>query len=200
MFLLDCSFFLSIKCILSVNINVFETILFVNKLLLIDFCGKINYQKRGLIAIISLKLGKDGKCLINLTETTIDSINFVTEENTNIDMGERQTEDIELIISVDNSNLDELYKEKMDEEDEDEETPPREIDSVRDLLAYANAPFESDLCYLSGELEIIDGATKTVSRFNYDNLFVIKIEERLSLGSRYTYINITLRQEVKAWR
>jgi hypothetical protein len=65
---------------------------------------------------------------------------------------------------------------------------------VRDLLAYAIAPNDGEGSYLTGELEIIDGFTKAVSKYNYENLFVLKFEEWLSTESRYTNIKIALRE------
>ena len=153
-----------------------------------------------MITIISFKLGENDKCLIYLTERTIDNINFRVVEKSNIEKREWerewQTEDIELTISVDNSNLDELYKEKTED---DEDPLPREVDSVRDLLTFAHASLEGNYCYLSGELEIEDGATKAISRYHYDKLFVKRFEEEMFTGSRYTQIKVTLREKVKTW-
>jgi len=102
------------------------------------------------------------------------------------------TRDIDLTIRVDNSNLDELYSGQK--EDGDGEALPREIDSVRDLILFALFPNDDEYSYLDGELEITDGFTKSVSKYSYKDLFVMKFEEEFERNARDTHIRILLRE------
>ena len=142
-----------------------------------------------MIIIVTFKLMKDDKCILYLTERTIKHIKFISPKVK--DMLRQLTRDIELTIKVDNSDLDELFSEKKDDSDE---ALPREIDSVRDLLVYAVFPANGQYSYLDGELEIVDGYTKSVSKYSYKDLFVMKFEESFKKDARDTHMFITLRE------
>ena len=133
---------------------------------------------------------KDDQCIIYLTERTIRHINFTTSKVK--DMLRQLTKDIDLTISVNNSDLDELYGEETAWGDEAE--LPREIDSVRLLFNYAISPCDSKFSYLNGELEIADGLTKTISKYRYKDLFVMKLEEHFEKDSKDTHIHVLLRE------
>ena len=140
--------------------------------------------------MIEFKLKKDDECIIALSGASIKNINFISSK-----IMERLSlhvvRDIELTIEVDNASLDQL---DSDVKENTETEMLREIDSVRDLFNYAVSSYDSNLCYLDGEIEILDSFTRTISKFNFKNLFVIKFDESFISDTRETQIFITMRE------
>ena len=104
--------------------------------------------------------------------------------------------DICLSIKVNNSNLSNLNE--LHKVDEDTETElPREIDSVRLLFNYATVNFNSEFCFLDGELEMTDPFTRSISNFSFKNLFAMEFEEKFFSETRETCVKVMLREGVK---
>ena len=144
-----------------------------------------------MVKIIALKLSKDGKCVIYLTERTIKNIRLISpkaEEH----LAVRIPRDIELTILIENAMIYELMDEKVLVDGE--EALPWEFDSARDLLVYAITTCENVYSYLDGELEIADDFTQVVSKYSYKNLFVLEFEEKFSKEGRFTHMKIILRE------
>ena len=143
--------------------------------------------------MITLKLMKDEKTIIWLTDNTIKNAEVASIKTDEVSWIQ-SVHDVELYIEVENENLDELYAEASEEEAEG--APPREIDSVRLLLDYSLSRYDSEKCYLDGELSIVDGFTQSVSKFELKNLFVVKFEESFTRDMKNTSIYVRLRERV----
>ena len=132
---------------------------------------------------------------MHLTERTVTSINFDTAKTK--DKLRQLTKSLVLTIRINNSNLDELYNTESNintKEEIKEESLPREIDSVRDLMIFALMPFDSDYAYLETEVEIHEGSTGGIRKYEFKNLFVTKYEEHFAKDERDTIIKIKLRE------
>jgi hypothetical protein len=149
------------------------------------------YGREGLVAIITLKLIKNGKCIVYLTEKTIDKFDLLLSKVRGFNP-QQLTTDIDMTIRIDSANLHELYVDRTDPENG--ESLPREIDSARELLGFAFSPPGSEYCYMDGEVVIVDGFAKSASLHRFKDLFVMHIEEEYSIKDRDTHIHILLRE------
>jgi len=145
--------------------------------------------------LIRLKLKKNDETIIYLTEITIKAIKFTTSEINEMSLYEL-TNDMKLLIQIENSDLLDLYAQEADIDNG--ETLPTEVDSVRLLFNYALASFDSKFEYLDCELEVRDAFTNIASIFNTKAMFVMHFEEKYGINDKITHVNILLRERVES--
>ena len=140
--------------------------------------------------MISFKLTKNDEIIVYLTDNTIKKLNIVCANAHKTSLVQK-TNDIELFLEMENINLITEAEIKIQEE-----SLPREVDSVRELFDYSLAAY-NERCYLDGELEVTDGFTQSVSKYEYKDLFALQFQEKYVKDTKNTVIYVLLREKVR---
>jgi len=143
---------------------------------------------------IELVLSQNGQPLMMLTDNLIQSMDFVTAKKSTY-LRQSQTRDIAMRIHFENSTV-RFRSPLLEPDDENMGVRLDEIDSVRDLFAFAISSYKKQFAFFDGNVKIVNEFGQ-VANFSYKNLFVLKYSEEYMKNERITFINILMREKVR---